>query len=294
MDREDNEKNRWKLGFNPLHLEYWIFILVLVIIAIFSYHHSGDTNLGGLIAFAASISSIILSVLAIFITILSNNSVGGMLHKVRDMHDTVLSIPESIKESIADLKEATTELMAVNSEVNRSVNMLGGRLDDLENHLSLNDNKIDTILNSVSSENSTGSSNTVPPTEKMIEQFLNTISLNGLYLLYAFILYSERRKSGVFFLDQFAKNLFGVESSYLLGILVATSSVSIISYVKVEETHNMGIKNMFISPFIKKDILFGRITVLCNDIVNSYETMRNEYDAKSIEKTISDYIDTIE
>ena len=294
MDREDNEKNRWKLGFNPLHLEYWIFILVLVIIVIFSYHHSGDTNLGGLIAFAASISSIILSVLAIFITILSNNSVGGMLHKVRDMHDTVLSIPESIKESIADLKEATTELMAVNSEVNRSVNMLGGRLDDLENHLSLNDNKIDTILNSVSSVNSTGSSNTVPPTEKMIEQFLNTISLNGLYLLYAFILYSERRKSGVFFLDQFAKNLFGVESSYLLGILVATSSVNIISYVKVEETHNMGIKNMFISPFIKKDILFGRITVLCNDIVNSYETMRNEYDAKSIEKTISDYIDTID
>lgn len=294
MDREDNEKDRWKLGFNPLHLEYWIFILVLVIIAIFSYHHSGDTNLGGLIAFAASISSIILSVLAIFITILSNNSVGGMLHKVRDMHDTVLSIPESIKESIADLKEATTELMAVNSEVNRSVNMLGGRLDDLENHLSLNDNKIDTILNSVSSVNSTGSSNTVPPTEKMIEQFLNTISLNGLYLLYAFILYSERRKSGVFFLDQFAKNLFGVESSYLLGILVATSSVNIISYVKVEETHNMGIKNMFISPFIKKDILFGRITVLCNDIVNSYETMRNEYDAKSIEKTISDYIDTID
>lgn len=294
MDREDNEKNRWKLGFNPLHLEYWIFILVLVIIAIFSYHHSGDTNLGGLIAFAASISSIILSVLAIFITILSNNSVGGMLHKVRDMHDTVLSIPESIKESIADLKEATTELMAVNSEVNRSVNMLGGRLDDLENHLSLNDNKIDTILNSVSSVNSTGSSNTVPPTEKMIEQFLNTISLNGLYLLYAFVLYSERRKSGVFFLDQFAKNLFGVESSYLLGILVATSSVNIISYVNVEETHNMGIKNMFISPFIKKDILFGRITVLCNDIVKSYETMRNEYDAKSIEKTISDYIDTID
>lgn len=294
MDREYNEKDRWKLGFNPLHLEYWIFILVLVIIAIFSYHYSGDTNLGGLIAFAASISSIILSVLAIFITILSNNSVGGMLHKVRDMHDTVLSIPESIKESIADLKEATTELMAVNSEVNRSVNMLGGRLDDLENHLSLNDNKIDTILNSVSSVNSTGSSNTVPPTEKMIEQFLNTISLNGLYLLYAFVLYSERRKSGVFFLDQFAKNLFGVESSYLLGILVATSSVNIISYVNVEETHNMGIKNMFISPFIKKDILFGRITVLCNDIVKSYETMRNEYDAKSIEKTISDYIDTID
>ena len=294
MDREDNEKDRWKLGFNPLHLEYWIFILVLVIIAIFSYHYSGDTNIGGLIAFAASISSIILSVLAIFITILSNNSVGGMLHKVRDMHDTVLSIPESIKESIADLNEATTELMAVNSEVNRSVNMLGGRLDDLENHLSLNDNKIDAILNSVSSVNSTGSSNTVPPTEKMIEQFLNTISLNGLYLLYAFVLYSERRKSGVFFLDQFAKNLFGVESSYFLGILVATSSVNIISFVNVEETHNMGIKNMFISPFIKKDILFGRITVLCNDIVKSYETMRNEYDAKSIEKTISDYIDTID
>lgn len=200
----------------------------------------------------------------------------------------------SIKESIADLKEATTELMAVNSEVNRSVNMLGGRLDDLENHLSLNDNKIDAILNSVSSVNSTGSSNTVPPTEKMIEQCLNTMSLNGLYLLYAFILYSERRKSGVFFLDQLAKNLFGVESSYLLGILVATSSVNIISYVKVEETHNMGIKNLFISPFIKKDILFGRITALCNDIVKSYETVRNEYDAKSIEKTISDYIDTID
>lgn len=75
-------------SINPLHYKYWIIILILLNIAIFSYYNSGDTNLTGMIAFAATIASIILSVLAIFMSILSNDSIGGMLH--RDKRDFLL------------------------------------------------------------------------------------------------------------------------------------------------------------------------------------------------------------
>ena len=191
----NTEDKNWRLSYNPLHLKYWIFILILLIVGLFSYFYSGDDNLTSMIAFATTIASIILSVLAIFMTLLSNNSIGGMLHKVRDLHDTVLSIPNSLDVSISDLRETTSGLLAVNSEVNKAISTLGNRLEDLEKHLAQNEIKMDNILNSLSTDISGNSHSYENPTEKQIDQYLNTLSLNGIYLLFGIYKYQEKSRN---------------------------------------------------------------------------------------------------
>lgn len=287
------EEKKWNFPFNPLHLIYCIIILVLVIIAIFSYYFSGDSNLAGLIAFAATIASIILSVLAIFMTILSNNSIGGMLHKVRDLHDTVTVIPEALNESVEDLKCTTTELMSVNTDVNKAILALGGKLESMENHLAQNDNKLDNLLSTITSNNSVNSAKSEHPSENLIEQYLNTLSLNGIFILYGFFLYQEKEKAGIFSITEFSKTIFGVDPAYLHGILVASASANILSYSTIEDTNNMDLINLSLSPYITKDAIIKRIEIICADVCSKYEELKKHYDSKLWEEKIEIYVDSI-
>ena len=286
------EEKKWSFPFNPLHLIYCIIILVLVIIAIFSYYFSGDSNLSNLIAFAATIASIILSVLAIFMTILSNNSIGGMLHKVRDIHDEVVSIPDTLNKSVADLKETTTGLMSVNTEVNKAITSFGNKLEDLETHISQNDNKIDEMLNRYSSIN-TVKDKTEYPTALLIEQYLNMLSLNGLFLLYGFWLYQEKQKTGVFSLDAFAKCLFVADPAYLHGVLVASGSANILFYNTIDDTNIMDIINLSLSPYITIETITSRIDSLCADISKRYKELSKHYNAETRKQKISGYVESI-
>lgn len=286
------EEKKWVFPFNPLHLIYCIIILVLVIIAIFSYYFSGDTHLASLIAFAATIASIILSVLAIFMTILSNNSIGGMLHKVRDLHDTVIAIPETLNESVVDLKGTKKELMAVNIEVNKAISALGSKLEGLENHLAQNDNKLDFLLNTIS-PNNTNDIKSENPTETLIEQYLNTLSLNGIFILYGFYLYQEKGKTGIFSIVEFSKTLFGVDPAYLYGVLVASASANILSFYSIDEINNMDIIKLSLSPYIKKDAIIKRIEIICADVCSKFEDLKTQYDPKLREKKIEAYVDSV-
>lgn len=279
---------------NSLHYIYWIIILVLVNIALFSYYYSGNDNLTSMIAFAATIASIILSVLAIFMSILSNNSIGGMLHKVRDIHDAVATIPDTLNETVSDLKRTTSGLKDVNTDVNNSITALDNKLQGIEEHLAQNDNRLNELFNKFSSANSTSISNSEEPSEKLIEQYLNTISLNGLLLLYGIQLYQERKKVGVFSLDSFVKVLSGVESIYLLGILVASTSANILSFEQVNQNNNMEIKNMSLSPFINKENLSDHINIICTKIREKFGESLEYYDAISIENKISEYVESID
>lgn len=288
----ESEEKKWSMSYNPLHLKYWIFILILVIIALFSYFYSGDTNLTGMIAFAATVASIILSVLAIFMTILSNNSIGGMLHKVRDLHDAVIPIPETLKSSISELKETTTELSIINDEVKRSLSSLGTKLEDLDSHLKENDDKIEKLYGEISRSKPENES-PEQPSANLVGQYLNTLSLNGLLLLYGFMLYKEMGKTEDFKLDAFTKHLFGAESSYMHGILIASASANIIEFENVDDVNNLAIKNMSLSSHIKKDVLQERITIICEDIRARIGNPFDYYQYDVVERRVRDYVDSL-
>ena len=111
MSCRESSKN-WFAQICYLHYLYVIFILLAALIGVISYYHCSekDKSLHEFISFAATLSSIILSVLAIFITVMSGEST----NKLRDGIMGLLKIPEDLSnkvdKSVLDLNNATKNL----------------------------------------------------------------------------------------------------------------------------------------------------------------------------------------
>lgn len=274
---------------NSLHYIYWIIILVLVNIALFSYYYSGDDNLTSMIAFAATIASIILSVLAIFMSILSNNSIGGMLHRVRDMHDAVSGIPNSIEQSVSELKEASTDLASINKDVTKSLYVLGAKLQDLEEHVSENSSKLQEYLDGRSSEGLSTHQGSENPSDGFVQQFLAGMSLNGLIIIYAFYIYHEKGKKDAFSLPDFVDVLVGVEVNYLFGVMVASTCAQILFYSNVNDSGNKKFVNITLSHHITKKTLEKNL-IACCDNIRKGSNNPDYYEFEGLKKRINGYL----
>ena len=271
---------------NTLHYKYWIFILVLVIIAIFSYCYCLDDNLTSMIAFAASIASIILSILAIFMTILSNNSVSGMLHKIRDVHEAVSSIPDNIEQSVSEMKDASTGLATVNANVNKSLVSLGIKLQELDEHISDNNKKLQEYLDEASAGAKTSQTG-VKISKQSVEYFLSKMSFNGLVLLYAFFQYGKNKKTDNFSLVEFEK-IINSSVDYSFGIMVASTSANVITYSNYQESNTL-FNNISVSEYVTIDRLNIEISKWCENLRKD-ATNPDFYDLDGIKKRIDDYL----
>lgn len=112
------------------HFVYIIIILVLIIIGIVSYFYSGNKKFVALVGFAATITSIILSVLAIFMSVTSNDSVSSLIHRFRDLHDAMNNVPNRVENSVQTMNtasdglnimmnEVTTKMLELNSSISK-------------------------------------------------------------------------------------------------------------------------------------------------------------------------------
>jgi hypothetical protein len=265
----------------------------MIIVAFISYYHCDEKDLVAQVGFAASISSIILSVLAIFMTIMSNNSIGGMLHKVRDMHEAVVTIPQNLGESISNLKETALDLKSINSDVNKALDTLGSKLQELDDHLAENDKKIKIIVDNITLSDSKESFGLEKPSETLVNQYLISMSLNGLIVLYAFYLYKEVQKRGVFAIDEFVKSFDGINASYLQGIIVASASINILHYEVEKEGNNYRIKELGLLDSIKKEKLHNAIKSNCDNIQKNYGGSTDYYDVDVLVNKVKDYIETL-
>lgn len=271
---------------NSLHYKYWIFILVLVNVAVFSYCYCLDDNLTSMIAFAASIASIILSILAIFMTILSNNSVSGMLHKIRDVHEAVSGIPDNLEQSVSEMKDASAGLATVNANVNKSLVSLGIKLQELDEHISDNNIKLQEYLDKASA-GAQISQTGAKLSKQAVEYFLSKMSFNGLVLFYAFSQYEKNKKTDNFSLVEFDK-IINSNVDYSFGIMVASTSANVISYSNVKES-NILFNNISVSEYVTIDQLNVEILKWCESLRKD-ATNPDFYDLDGIKKRIDDYL----
>lgn len=61
-------------------------------------------------SFASTISSIILSVIAIIMSVVSSDSINSLLHKFRDLHDEIKDVPVNIDSSLTVVNEESKKL----------------------------------------------------------------------------------------------------------------------------------------------------------------------------------------
>lgn len=107
---ETELKLKGKIQRIKLHLVYISIIFSAVIVSILSLHFYSDDLNSKFVGYAATVSSLILSVLAIIITVISNDSTNGLMHKIRDIYEAISATPEKISNSVECITHASDSL----------------------------------------------------------------------------------------------------------------------------------------------------------------------------------------
>lgn len=294
MNQQESPKN-WFAQIYYLHYLYIIFILLAALVGVISYYHCGvkDKSLHEFISFAATLSSIILSVLAIFITVMSGEST----NKLRDGIIDLLKIPEDlskrVNQSVKNLNDATENL---NNAANANEKVfqnnskeLQNALEGIKNQMGENfknlDNKIDDVVGKQKSlKEAAGESPEVTQeeiTEQQLDIFLSKTSSLSIVFIYLIDHYLQKNIEQPVSLQEvalkygFAKEL-GI-NSYLIACIVFLSSFGLIQYKQRDKNNIDQVSFSSISEKLRKQY------------VNYYAKCEGE----THQKEIDEYLDSL-
>ena len=121
------------------HYVYVILILILTIVGIVAYYYSDKQDFVSLVSFAATISSIILSVLAIIFTVVSGESTNRLRDGMYDLRRIPEEVSEAINSTIRSLQQTTQEMRTSTAEnkaaTENLTKELGVKIQQVEVHL---------------------------------------------------------------------------------------------------------------------------------------------------------------
>lgn len=272
------EKNSWYREVNPLHYIYIIIALVLTVILVIAYRSSDNAELVKLVSFAGTITSIILSVIAIFMTILSNDSLGGTLNKIRDVSDSIHDVPTLINESVGNMQEISALLKNTIDDMKTHVSNLALRVETVDDHISEAKEHIQLLvsLNTKVEHKDSQEDNVV----QLQERVVNYASYIGLLLIYSLI-ESTNKGGGRLNLDT-VSGITSTSYDYLQGYLVALASSGIVEY---DGTDPKNLSNIRVIQEIDVDRVLEQLRIKAQmiseklSIENDVENMIQSIDA---------------
>lgn len=254
---ETDYKN-WFQRLHHLHYIYVILILIILLVEFIAYYHCDDVELVAQVSFAASLSSIILSVLAIIITVVSNGSMDKLSHGLYNLRDLPLEIKTSVENEISKIAASTSQLSEASEENAKNNELLQERLEglihELDCHMADRFKQNEETMRSIVSENSQTQQRSVGLEEHLsekneklngdiIDDFLSSISNAGYSLIYAVDKYIRKSITTPFDLEEmnniYNNNTF---SQYLYGCLITCSSFKLFDYSSTD-----GLKFVFTS-----------------------------------------------
>lgn len=240
------EYKNWFGRLHHLHYIYVILILMMIIVAFVAYYHCDDRDLVAQVGFAASISSIILSVLAIIVTVVSNGSMDKLSHGIYGLKDVPSDVKRSTDDAIKKITDTTDALNEASEDNRKGIADMHSKFEalfkELEQHVEdkLQNNAeqvrqmvTDMQASTVSLAQSMKSSdikekNKYELNDDVIEHMMIRNSPAGLTLLYAIDKYLEKGISNMFDLkkmDEFYSN--NTYSQYFYGYIVLLSALKI-------------------------------------------------------------------
>lgn len=236
------EYKNWFSRLHHLHYIYVILILVMILVAFVSYYHCDKTDLVAQVGFAASISSIILSVLAIIVTVVSNGSMDKLAHGMYGLKDVPADVKKSTDEAINKITATTDSLNKASGENKQGIADMQSKFEalfhELEQHvadkLQESATNVETIKKMMSdmqansqplasSINSSENSQDNPKwiNEEVINHLMDRNSPAGYAFLYAIDKYLAKNVTNPFNLRKFDE-IYGDPSysQYFYGYLI--------------------------------------------------------------------------
>lgn len=212
-----------------LHRNYIIGVLGFAIIMVISSKYGGsNNNIFDYLSFGSTITSLVLSVLAIFVTVQSSSDLYKQFTRIDNATETIASISKKLDGTLDKISEVGKELSSTSNLITNQVDNIISRFDEkLKERMQETEDKLSEQINSLGITET--NKHEQEENEDVIEfinnlktRFLNSISATGTLVIYACIL--SRNKNKDFMLTDFFKN----NEQYVYGFLISTISIGLL------------------------------------------------------------------
>lgn len=214
-----------------LHRNYIAGILGFAIIMLITAKYGGPNNaIFEYLSFGSTVTSLVLSILAIFVTVQSSSDLYKQFTRIDSATDTINNVSKQIEGTLSAIKNAEAKLtstsIGISSQMENFVDQIDEkiktRIKETEDNLKKQLAQYQTSSTSITKSLSKRENNDVDANNK--EFFLEITSANGLMALYACALSLDKKT--MFELSQ----LFKGNEAYTFGFLIASLSAKYVHF----------------------------------------------------------------
>ena len=253
-----------------IHRNYIAGFLGFAVIMLITAEYGCDKEIFNYLSFASTITSFVLSILAIFVTVQSSSDLYKQFARIEDATTTIKSLSETIKKDLPNSSKAGEDIQKTSSKLSDKLDSVVEQINaNLENKIMKIENKLDSLDSS-----NKGPEDTEQPTNSSDEVnfatfrkgFLSITSINGLLAIYACSL-SNDNSNKEFELSK----LFKGKDAYIYGFLIATASTKFIRLIVTNQDK------------VKCD--YSEFN--CTEIKDAFKNRFNKYNGEQQQKIIN-------
>lgn len=237
-----------------LHRNYIAGILGFAIIMLLTAKFGGPNNaIFEYLSFGSTITSLVLSILAIFVTVQSSSDLYKQFARIDNATDTINSVSKQIDGTLSEIKKVEKDLSKVSQNISYNMENIVECIDEkIRTHIKASEDNLTKIFNAPRNNNDPVNNNIDTQTENQkqyIQNFIQITSANGLLILYACALSKEKQK--IFNIS----DLFQGNEAYTFGFMIASISAGLVMFTHDDSNNQITVQN----NYIKKEDLYKEI-----------------------------------
>lgn len=219
------------------HRNYIAGFLGFAVIMLLTSKYGGPNNaIFDYLSFGSTITAMVLSILAIFVTVQSSSDMYKQFTRIDNATDTIKNASNQIEGTLDALRKAENDLQATSNNISNQLDNIVEQIDDritarmkeTEGNISKQVAESMNVSSKIIEQYAQPKQNNM---EEIKKYFLNTISANGLLAIYTCSLSKEQNKK--FELS----NLFTDFKDYVCGFLMASYSTNFVKFTNDENNN---------------------------------------------------------
>jgi hypothetical protein len=209
------------IGIRKLHEAYIGIIVAMLLVWLVTYKFGADSRLTEYLSFALTLSSLLLSAVAIALTILANTDLSRNFVQLRTVGDDAKASSTRIEQASQDIRNSSSTLAT-------SVSDLAGLVSGLTTQVATTNLRIQAIVETQQQ-----------PRPALIhsggqvdfKRFLDYTSMSGLMAMYLIKAMSDETK--ILRIDELQRRIPELVADYTLGYVMASNSAGIVGAAQV-------------------------------------------------------------
>ena len=261
-----------------VHRNYIAGFLGFAVIMLITAKYGGPENaIFTYLSFGSTITSLVLSILAIFVTVQSSSDLYKQFTRIDNATDTIKNVSNQIDDTLDALKSAESDLQIASKGISKQLDTIVEQIDErLQKRMKETEGNISKQLEASmnkSSENETTQSvqTNFEGLETFKKGFLGLTSASGLLVLYACALSNEKKR--MFEMT----NLFIGNEAYSFGYMISALSSGIIMFTDDSINNKITCTGSIFSSVELYEEIKERVKQFGEDYLNKINEVNNYF-----------------